>query len=246
MHTVIIPTCRRLLFLIIIPIILLISASGYGNYLPDILAHPYVAVMPQNARLESMLNAAVTEELPGVSLQVIGPGIDFQGTAGVANLMTDEPLTTNHVMYVASLGKTFTATVALQLCEEWLLDLEAPITTWLPVEVSRHIPSSEKITLRHLLSHRSGLIDYLNDNKIWIRDFVRDPHRQWTHGEVIPYLYDKPLLFKPGTDYHYSNSNYVLVGWILEQVTGQPLHTLIRKRTGAPPAEIYIQRTRNL
>ena len=234
MQTVIIPTFRRRFSLFLISIVLLISASGYGNYRPDIQAHPYVDSSLRNARLESMLNAAVREGLPGVSLRVKGPGIDFQGAAGVANLVTDEPLTTRHVMYVASLGKTFTATVALQLCEEGLLDLESPITTWLPAEVSRHLPSSEKITLRHLLSHKSGLSDYLNDDKIWLRDFIKDPYRQWTHGEVIPYLYDKPLLFEPGTDYHYSNSNYVLVGWILKQVTGQPLHALIRKRILVP------------
>jgi D-alanyl-D-alanine carboxypeptidase len=232
MQTVIIPTCRQLLFLI--PVISLVSASAYGHHRPDMRAYPNIAVSPPKARLESLLNTAVREGLPGVSLRVKGPGIDFQGVAGVADLMTDEPFTTTHVMYVASLGKTFTAAVALQLCDEGQLDLESPITTWLPVEAAEHIPSSGKITLRHLLSHKSGLIDYLNDDKIWLSDFVRNPYKQWTHGDEIPYLYDKPLLFEPGTDYHYSNSNYVLVGWILEQVTGQSLHTLIRKRILVP------------
>jgi hypothetical protein len=62
-----------LLFHINIPIILLISASGYGHYRPDIQAHPYVAASLDNARLESMLNIAVREGLPGVSLRVKGP-----------------------------------------------------------------------------------------------------------------------------------------------------------------------------
>jgi D-alanyl-D-alanine carboxypeptidase len=181
-----------------------------------------------------LLYAAVESGLTGVSLRVEGPGIDFVGAAGVADLATGEPLTPEHVMYVASLGKLFTATVALQLCSEGRLILDAPITTWLPVEVTSRIPSSGKITLRHLLNHTSGISDYLNDDSAWRLEFARDPSRHWTHADIIPYLFAKPLLFAPGTSYHYSNSNYILVGRILEQVTGQPFHSLTRARILRP------------
>jgi D-alanyl-D-alanine carboxypeptidase len=221
-----------LLFLTLLMVLVAAAEDGHGR--PGMLAFAYAAAPPQDIRLQSLLYSAVREGLPGVSLRVEGPGIDFQGAAGVADLVTGEPLTTDHVMYVASLGKTFTATVALQLCSEGRLDLYAPITTWLPQEVTRRIPSSEKITLRHLLSHTSGLMDYLNDDTDWRSDFARDPHRRWDHSDVIPYLFDKPLLFEPGTRYHYSNSNYILVGRILEQVTGQPFHRLIRTRILMP------------
>ena len=224
------PVCRRLFFLFLIPFLLPESACGHEYDRPGALAHTEVAMPQHNAELQSLLDAAVRDGLPGVSLRVKGPGIDFQGVAGVADLMTGEPLTTNHAVYVASLGKTFTATVALQFCDEGRLDLDAPITTWLPAEVTNRIPSSGIITLRHLLSHTSGLIDYLNDDTAWRNDFSMNPHRQWTHSDVIPYLFDKPLLFEPGTDHHYSNSNYILVGRILELATGQPFHTLIRER----------------
>lgn len=233
MQTAMISTCYRLFFLCLVPLVLLVPASGYGQDRPGERARTHVALPPHSARLQSLLDAAVRNGLPGVSLRVMGPGIDFQGAAGMADLMHDEPLTTSHVMYVASLGKTFTAVVALQLCDEGRLDLDAPITTWLPAEVAGRIPSSAKITLRQLLTHTSGLVDYLND-KAWRTAFYRDPARQWNHGDVIPYFYDKPLLFEPGTGYHYSNSNYILAGWILEHVTGAPLHVLIRNRILAP------------
>jgi len=100
--------------------------------------------------------------------------------------------------------------------------------------VRNRIPSSGEITLRRLLNHTSGIIDYLNDDSAWRSDFARDPTRQWTHADIIPYLFDKPLLFDPGTGYHYSNSNYILVGRILEQVTGQPFRRLIRTRIIKP------------
>jgi D-alanyl-D-alanine carboxypeptidase len=226
--------CQRQLLLVLTLLVLLLPVRGQGHEWIDTYARANSATQSHNVRLQFLLDAAVRYGLPGVSLRVKGPGIDFQGAAGVANLVTGEPLTINHAIYMASLGKTFTASVALQIYEEGRLDPEAPITSWLPSEVTKRIPSSGKITLRHLLNHTSGLIDYMNDDKAWRTDFVRDPRRQWTHSDVVSYLYDKPLLFVPGSNYHYSNSNYILVGLILEQVTGQPLHTLIRKRILAP------------
>lgn len=229
MQTKIIPICHRAFFLFLTPLLLLVPAVVQGQNPLGTLVHTELAIPLHNAHLQSLLNTAVWNGLPGVSLRVKGPGIDFLGAAGMADLMTGEPLSTSHVMYVASLGKTFTATVALQLCDEGKLDLDAPITTWLPAELTKRIQSSGKITLRHLLSHTSGLIDYLNDDKGWRIDFASNPDRQWTHSDIVPYLFDKPLIFEPGTGYHYSNSNYILVGWILERVTGQPLHALIRE-----------------
>ena len=236
------PVYHQTFLLLLTLLVLLVPAQGHGYGRLGDFVRTHDATLHDNARLQSILAAAVRHGLPGVSLRVKGPGIDFQGSAGVANLVTGEPLTTRHVMYTASLGKTFTAAVALQLCDEGRLDLEAPITSWLPAHMTRRIPSSEKITLRHLLSHTSGIIDYLNDDRHWRSDFVRDPQRQWTHSDIVPYLYDKPLRFVPGTDYDYSNSNYILVGLIIEHVSGQPVHTLIRKKVLEP---VRLQQTYN-
>jgi len=234
--------CKRPLFVFLTHLALLLPLLGYGQDLPGRLTHTDRNTSPHEKHLQFLLDAAVREGLPSVSLRVEGPGIDFQGAAGVADLLTGEPLTTNHAIYAASLGKTFTATVALQLCEEGRLGLDAPISTWLPAEVTKRILSSEGITLRHLLSHTSGLIDYMNDEKAWGSEFIKDPRRHWLHSDILPYLYDKPLLFEPGNDFHYSNSNYILVGLIIEQAIGQPLHGLIRKRILAP---LGLQRTFN-
>ena len=199
----------------------------------------YSDVIPYSAqthtvRLRAMLDAAVRDGLPGVSLRLKGAGFDYQDAVGVSDLMTREPLTPDHLVYVASIGKVFTATVALQLCEENTLDLDTPVTAWLPDELTRRLPSPNKITLRHLLSHTSGVFDYMNDDDAWRNDFSKDPRREWSHDDIIAYLYDKPLRFEPGTDFHYSNSNYILVGRIIEQVSGQPLHQQIRQRILVP------------
>jgi D-alanyl-D-alanine carboxypeptidase len=200
-----------------------------------IIFHTSVFAAPLvNSHLQSLLDGAIKGGLPGVSLRVSGYGIDFTGVSGVANISTAEPLTAQHSLYVASLGKTFTASIALQLCDEGKLELDVPITTWLPHEVTRRIPMSDVITLRHLLNHRSGIHDYKNDANAWRTAFKIAPNRQWTHGDVVSYLYDKPLRFKPGTRFDYSNSNYILVGMIIETVTGRPLYEHIRKRILVP------------
>lgn len=183
-----------------------------------------------DAHFQTLLDDAVSGGLPGVSLRINGDGVDFQGAAGLADIQAGEAFTPDHAMFVASLGKTFTATVALQLCEEGWLDLDAPVSYWLPVAISRRIPASEKITLRHLLNHTSGLFDYMNDARNWRADFARDPHREWGYSDILAYLYDRPLHFRPGTRFDYSNSNYILLGLIIERVTGRPLHALMRER----------------
>jgi len=187
-----------------------------------------------NSHFQSSLDGAVKSGLPGVSLRVSGHGIDFSGASGVADIRTGEPLTDKHSLYLASLGKTFTASIALQLCDEGKLELDTPITSWLPQAVTRRIPMSNVITLRHLLNHRSGIHDYKNDAKAWKTAFKNEPHRQWSHADVVSYLYDMPLLFIPGARYDYSNSNYILVGMIIEVTTGRPLYEHIRKRILAP------------
>ena len=188
----------------------------------------------QRAGFQSLLDAAVQDGLPGVSLRVAGAGIDFRGSAGVAALLTGEPLTPVHTMYMASLGKTFTATVALQLCEEGRLELDASIDRWLPGDAAARIPSTDTITLRHLLSHTSGLIDYMNDQKAWRSEFARNPRRRWSHSEVAAHIFHRPLLFEPGSDFDYSNSNYILAGMMIEQAAGRPLDQLIRERIIEP------------
>lgn len=200
----------------------------------SILTVPAVATVPFETRFQSLLDRAVRDGLPGVSLGIRGPGADFAGAAGMADIETGEPLTVNHRMYIASLGKVFTASIALQLCDEGRLDLDEPVTTWLPGGVTKRLPMSDAITLRHLLSHRSGISDYMNDAVEWRTDFISDSGREWTHSDILSYLYDKPLLFEPGSEFEYSNSNYILAGMIIEKVTGQLLHTLIRKRILAP------------
>ncbi len=223
--------CQALVFMALSCLLPPVAESGFENAAS---AREYHHGSAYQSRFQWLLDRAVSGGLVGASSHVSGPGFEFNGAAGLANIVSGEPMTPGHAMYMASLGKPFTAALALQLCDEGVLDLDSPVSHWLPHDLAGRIPSSETITLRHLLNHTSGLIDYMNDQKAWRSDFVHDPYKRWTHANVIPYIYDKPLRFRPGSDFDYSNSNYILVGLIIERVTGRPLHTLMQQRIIEP------------
>lgn len=226
---------RTRTFLVILVLQLFMIPASSGSWFPknDSTGSGHIAGHHRES-LQYMLDAGVTRGLPSVSLHVKTPAYEFSVVSGVANIMTGERLTADHAMYTASLGKPFTAGIALQLCDQGRLDLDVPVNRWLPGKMAERIPGSGQVTLRHLLGHTSGLVDYMNDLDAWRRDFAGDPGRQWHHSDILPYLAGTRLLFEPGTDFHYSNSNYILAGLIIEQVTGTPVHEHIRKRILEP------------
>jgi D-alanyl-D-alanine carboxypeptidase len=123
---------------------------------------------------------------------------------------------------IGSITKSFVAALGLKLQEEGVLSLDEPISTWLP-----DYPNGTAITLRMLLSHRSGIFDYFWHDQYEKLVFGRPTHH-WTTDEILA-LTGAPL-FPPGTAFSYSNTNYVLAGIILEQVGGATLAEQIRSR----------------
>ncbi len=186
-------------------------------------------------RLQEVLDQAVVDGLPGAALAIRGDNFKFDGVAGVEDLATAVPLSVNHRFYLASVGKTYTAVAIVRMAADGLLDLDDPITRWLPLEITDRIPSGDAISIRNLLNHTSGIFDYQDDAEEWLFDaFLPDPARDWTNADVLPYFLDKPSHFLPGTDFSYSDSNYVLVGMIAEAAGGMPIQDLIRNYIVSP------------
>ncbi|WP_266367246.1 serine hydrolase domain-containing protein [Tellurirhabdus rosea] len=158
------------------------------------------------------------------------------GAAGYANLEHQTPARINTPFRVGSITKTFVATAAMQLVDEGRLQLDRTLPELLP-EVKDRIPQAEKITLRHLLTHTSGLVDPNNDDIQYQLDLVNNPARRraMSADEVLSrYVYDRPLAFEPGERYGYSNPGYLLIGKILERVTGKSLAALVDERVVRP------------
>jgi D-alanyl-D-alanine carboxypeptidase len=121
----------------------------------------------------------------------------------------------------------FTAVVVLQLIEEGTIELDAPIATWLPDSV----PNADTITVRQLLQHTSGLYDYLEDRN-FVAQTQREPNREWQPEELVAYATRFPP--NPAGRWDYSSTNYVILGMLVEQVTGQPLAQQMRQRIFEP------------
>ncbi|MBE9592602.1 MAG: beta-lactamase family protein, partial [Proteobacteria bacterium] len=139
-------------------------------------------------------------------------------------------------IYIASITKLYTATAIMKLYEEGALSLDDPISKYLPADLIRGIhvykgvDYSNEITIEQLLSDTSGIADYLEeksskDGKNLFELFIEEPERSWTVDETIARARDdlEPH-FPPGTDAFYSDTNFQLLGKIIENVTHKPLH----------------------
>jgi CubicO group peptidase (beta-lactamase class C family) len=185
------------------------------------------------SELQAILDTLVADGyIPGAVLTVSIPGqVPWSGASGIVSRRTGEPITTETRMRIASISKIFTAVVILQLVEEGKLGLETPLSAWYPDLV----PRSEEMTVRRLLNHTTGLYDYLEDGKFLGRAY-EVPNYRWQPAELARYAGKQGLLFLPGTPnaWDYSSTNYVILGMIVEQVTGRSLAEEMRARIFEP------------
>lgn len=142
---------------------------------------------------------------------------------GQANDTTVATATTRY--RIASISKQFTATLILRLYEDQRIDLEASICTYLENCPNTWAP----VTVRHLLAHNSGIPDYTD-----FRDFDPRQATPTTRDELISRFRNQPLIFAPGSAYRYSNSGYVLLGQIIENITGQPYDVVLFNEITGP------------
>jgi D-alanyl-D-alanine carboxypeptidase len=191
-------------------------------------------------RLQAILDStlAARPDLNAISVHVEAKirCLSWSGAAGVADKVTGAKLRPEQPVRIASNTKTYVAAAILRLVEEGRLDVDAPIGTYLPaeyVEVLRgggYDPAA--ITLRQLLHHTSGIFDYAMEPSFGETAFS-DLRRRWTRVEQLRWAMGKGKPYgAPGTVYHYSDTGYILLGEILERVTGQGLAPALRGLLG--------------
>jgi D-alanyl-D-alanine carboxypeptidase len=183
------------------------------------------AVAAQQRLLEQELERLVTERAaaPGAVGVLSTPLGTTVAAFGDAVREPPRPLTPDEPWPVASITKTFTAVVVLQLVSEGALALDDPVETWLPGA----LPADDRVTVRHLLSHRSGIVE---DEAL--DELYEDPDeacRTWTADEFLGYAVAIPTS-PPGANYRYSNVGYVALGQLVEKVTGQSYERTVQER----------------
>ncbi len=212
----------RLLALLISIIVLSACSDDSSNTPPT---DPSLSLRDQ---LQIIVDDAVKSGLPGVSLHVQDQGKSISVVAGVVNLETAEPVTASSLFHAASIGKTFTATMLLRLVDMGFLQLDDPIDGLLDTSMSSMIANSDRITVKMLLAHTSGIQDYFN-NPEFVDAFVESPGRTWSPTEILGYIDNTENNFEPAAEFRYSNTNYVLLGVIAERVTGVSIGMALRQ-----------------
>jgi D-alanyl-D-alanine carboxypeptidase len=192
-----------------------------------------------HAATRKAVEAMVAAGVPGVTAIAEDAHGTWSMTAGVGDLRTGEPRSTADRYRVGSITKTFVATVLLQLEAEGRLSLDDTVDSRLPGVVQGHGNDGRRITVRQLLNHTSGIFSYTEDKDFALAYFTKDGfyrHRYdtLTPGELVAIAMRHKPDFAPGTSWHYSNTNFVVAGMVIEKVTGHSYATEIRRRIIAP------------
>ena len=217
-------------------IIFSLAACGGGDKKNTKVPDPIKTVEPPAFNYQATIDNAITEDVPGIILMVEKPGFKFLGSAGLADIETQTAMQPYYVMPNGSSGKKITALLTVMLDEEGLLNLDDTIDNWLSDEILAQIEHSETITLRQLLNHTSGIHDYLDEptSDYFFQALMADPDTVKTDSYVLPFGLNQPAYSLPGEEFHYSNTGYLLVGLILDEVLGEHHSAAMRERILSP------------
>lgn len=145
--------------------------------------------------------------------------IVYQKGFGKANLELGVDMTPENVFQLGSMTKQFTAVAVLMLAEQGKLKVSEPISTYLP-----EYPQGSKITIHHLLTHTSGIMDFTK-----MKSLSEIAQREMPAKELVDFFKNEPAEFLPGEKFAYNNSGYVLLGYLIELVSGERYEDFIRK-----------------
>ena len=201
-------------------------------------------------RLQALLDRSLAEDRssPGAVLRIESPDFTWAGAAGACDPQRRLTMQPGDAFHAASITKMLTATLCLILAEDNMVDLDRGIGAYLPGAITDGLHDIDgtafgsAITLRQLLNHRSGLADFFGDGAAgpkarppFVTEMAASPNRFWSPREVLDWT--KATLsphFPPGGGWHYSDTGYLLAGMVIEAVTGEALHDVLRLWLLAP------------
>ncbi len=215
-------------FIISVFILTLFAFTGFTNNAP------YSKKVPKNSdslkSVSSSLARTIVEtfqelKVPGAIVGVFIGGYEpFAEPFGVQNLELNQPIVLYDKMRIGSITKTFTGTVLLQLVDEGKISLSDKLSKYYP-----DFPNGDNITIQMLGDMRSGIYNYTEDS-VFQADFFKDMSLRFTPEELIAVARKHPPYFPPDSSFHYSNTNTILLGLIIEKLTGNSLQSEIQNR----------------
>ena len=200
--------------------------SGTGEFLA--LGSAASAATPSAALGAALDNARRALGAPGAQGAVMSCGnVVWSGASGEKSTSGSQLVTTTTPFVLSSTTKTVTAAMVMQLVQLRRFALTTPLARFYP-----NLPNAQQVTIRMLLSNSSGLPEYSDNEQI--ASFIENPRHQWTRQQITSELSGMEAQFAPGAQFGYTNSNWVVLGGIIEQVTGMPLNTYFEKEVAKP------------
>lgn len=169
----------------------------------------------------------------GVSMSVQDQDGFWLGSSGKADLYNNIDLQPCQITRVGSTVKMYTATLILKLQEEGKLSLDQKIAEYLSGDPIKRIKNAEKATIRQLLQHSSGIYNYIQSAQFQTAS-INNLIKEWHAEDLLQYAYDKPTYFEPDADVQYSNTNYILLGLLIEKIEGKALYQVFDEKIFRP------------
>ncbi len=189
---------------------------------------------PKKAVFQNLMNSYVKKGLVGINFLYEDKNGLWVGSAGKADIEKGIPMAPCHVSKIASITKSFEAVLTMKLVEEGKLNLDKKISEYLPADIISKVENADKVTLRNLLNHSSGIYDVIDDNAFYL-DVVNNPTKERRGEEILKFVYNRKAAFPfDGTTVGYSNTNTLLVSMIIDKITGKHHEALIKEKIFTP------------
>lgn len=189
-------------------------------------------IHPKNNTYQNIIDNYVNNGAVGVSVMIRDDFGTWLGSGGYADIKSGVEMQVGNQFLIASISKTFTATAIYTFIDEGMLSLEDPVNKWIDKSITDKIDNANECQIKHLLSHRSGMHDIYTIKMNM--DLYNRADNNWNQEKLLEYVYGKKANFKVDEDYSYSNTNYLLLGMILEKVSGKTLKEVYQERIFAP------------
>ena len=225
-------TCASLALLIGGSSLLYITSNSIVKAEPmqNVSSSLQTSTQSDRTSVKNAIRDALQLGYPGILANISKGGKTWSYAAGIADVRTKKTMKADFRFRIGSVTKTFIATVLLQLSGENRLNLDDSIEKWLPGVIQGNGYDGNQITIRQILNHTSGIADYMNS-----KDFdIMDTKKSYTAEEFVKMGISLPPEFAPGKGWSYSNTGYVLLGILIEKVTGNSYAEEIENRIIEP------------
>jgi D-alanyl-D-alanine carboxypeptidase len=185
---------------------------------------------PNDIKYQTLLNEMTSSGVVGVTMSVYNTNSGlWHGSSGKADLHNNISIKPCNITRMGSVVKIFTATVILKLQEEGKLNIDDKISDYLQGNNIDKIKNAETATIRQLLQHSSGIYNYIQNIQFQTAS-LNSLLKEWSADDLLKYAYNKDPYFSPGEDVRYSNTNYVLLGLLIERIEGKPLYQVFDEK----------------